>query len=268
MLPPQAAGKRACSPDPLPQAAPISRAGPRPRRRRRAAPRRAKRGPTSWMPSGNPFRPGPGRQGHARRPGQGPDRVEARVAGRAEPFGRLADRARRQQHVEFAEDIVETARGTPRRSRSPRYRRRAAMPGPASAGRRAMPRSTGRHAPRIRRRNCAPPRSRRCGADVRGCRPGSAPTSFDRGPRRGEPRRRCVRSVPGCRRRRGPRRGCGRSRCAAREAVRSTGRRGCTGNTARINDTSSRLRQMMPSVSRLWHCILMPTRLNSPKQGL
>src|SRR5436309_1348772 len=100
-----------------------------------------------------PFAPGPRGQGHARRPSEGPDRVEARVAGRTEPLRRLADRTRRQQHVEFAEE-------------------------------------------------------------------------------------------------------------------RSTGCRSTASSTPRISATSSRLRQITPKVSRLWHCILIPTRLNSPKLGL
>ncbi len=59
------------------------------------------------MPSGRPFWAGGGGQGHARGPGQGPDRIEAWVAGRAEAFGRLAGGARGQQQIDIGEDVVE-----------------------------------------------------------------------------------------------------------------------------------------------------------------
>src|SRR5712691_33590 len=52
-------------------------------------------------------RAGAGGQGQAWGPGQGPDRVEARVAGRAEPQGRLAGGARGQQQIDIAEDVVD-----------------------------------------------------------------------------------------------------------------------------------------------------------------
>ncbi len=60
-----------------------------------------------------------GRQRHGRRVQRGPDRLHARVAGRAETFRRLARHARHQQHVEVCE-----------------YRRqqRAAFVEPAQAG--------------------------------------------------------------------------------------------------------------------------------------
>ena len=45
-------------------------------------------------------------------------------------------------------------------------------------------------------------------------------------------------------------------------------RRGASRIAARSGGMSSIVRQMMPSVSRLWHCSLMPLRLNSPKLGL
>src|SRR6266702_3743272 len=40
-------------------------------------------------------------------PGQGPDRVEARVASRAEPFGCLTGSARGQQQIDIAEEIID-----------------------------------------------------------------------------------------------------------------------------------------------------------------
>src|SRR4029077_20606865 len=48
-------------------------------------------------------------QGQAGCPGQGPDGIESRVAGRAEPFRSFADGARGEQHVEFPEHLVEVA---------------------------------------------------------------------------------------------------------------------------------------------------------------
>src|SRR5215469_11975534 len=56
-----------------------------------------------------------GWQGEAGCPGQGPDRVEARVAGRAEPLRRFARGARREQHVHFGEGLVEVAAKSLRR---------------------------------------------------------------------------------------------------------------------------------------------------------
>ena len=51
----------------------------------------------------------PGGQGETGSPAQGPDRIEARVAGRAEPSGGLAHGTRRQQHIDFGKDIIEIA---------------------------------------------------------------------------------------------------------------------------------------------------------------
>src|SRR5262249_1539327 len=53
------------------------------------------------------FGAGAGWQGHARAPRQSPDRVEARIAGRAEPFWRLAGGGRGHQHIDVPEEIVE-----------------------------------------------------------------------------------------------------------------------------------------------------------------
>jgi hypothetical protein len=58
-------------------------------------------------PERQSLRPGAGRQGAARRPGQGPDRIEARIAGRTRPLGRFAGGARDQQQIDIGKDVAD-----------------------------------------------------------------------------------------------------------------------------------------------------------------
>src|SRR5204863_10037560 len=58
-------------------------------------------------PERQPLWAGARRQSDAWAPRQGPDRIEAGAAGRAEPLGRLPGGARGQQDVDFTEEVVE-----------------------------------------------------------------------------------------------------------------------------------------------------------------
>ena len=223
------------------------------------------------MPSGKPFGPVPA--GRVTQGVQAKVQIELKRGSPVEPSPSGASPAALgvEQHVDIARRCRRDGGGTLRRFRAPRHRRRAAIRGRGSAPCRATPGSPGRGAPRIRRRSCAPPRIEDAAVMVEDVGEfGRERDLAHPGAGRGTaPSARAVRAALACRHRRASQAGVRQKpmRGAADRAVDRAMRHPEQG-AARNSAMSSSAAAMMPSVSRLWHCILMPPRLNSPKLGL